>query len=167
MNLFYLDEDMQKCAAYHVDKHVVKMPLEALQVCSTALYTLDRKLYDDLKLYKPTHAKHPLVRWATESLANTKFVARYGVWVAHEYNYRYYKTHACDNRLYSISAMLGEVGPPTTLPQCMPDEFKHDNPITGYRNYYANAKARLHKWSARSEPSWITAHRRVPATVGA
>ena len=29
MNLFYLDEDLDKCAEYHVDKHVNKMILEA------------------------------------------------------------------------------------------------------------------------------------------
>ena len=25
MNLFYLDEDLDKCAEYHVDKHIVKI----------------------------------------------------------------------------------------------------------------------------------------------
>ena len=29
MNLFYLDKNFDKCAEYHVDKHIVKMPLEA------------------------------------------------------------------------------------------------------------------------------------------
>ena len=38
MNLFYLDEDLDKCAEYHVDKHIVKMPLEAAQILSTALW---------------------------------------------------------------------------------------------------------------------------------
>ena len=31
MNLFYLDENLDKCAEYHVDKHIVKMPLEVAQ----------------------------------------------------------------------------------------------------------------------------------------
>ena len=38
MNLFYLDEDMDKCAEYHVDKHIVKMPLEAAQLLCTAIW---------------------------------------------------------------------------------------------------------------------------------
>ena len=38
MNLFYLDEDLDRCAEYHVDKHIVKMPLEAAQILSTALW---------------------------------------------------------------------------------------------------------------------------------
>ena len=40
MNLFYLDEDLDKCAEYHVDKHVNKMILEAAQIlCTCLLYT--------------------------------------------------------------------------------------------------------------------------------
>ena len=38
MNLFYLDEDFDKCAQYHVDKHIVKMPLEAAQLLCTAVW---------------------------------------------------------------------------------------------------------------------------------
>ena len=38
MNLFYLDEDLDKCAEYHVDKHIVKMPLEAAQLLCTAVW---------------------------------------------------------------------------------------------------------------------------------
>ena len=38
MNLFYLDEDLDKCAEYHVDKHIVKMPLEVAQILCTAVW---------------------------------------------------------------------------------------------------------------------------------
>lgn len=38
MNLFYLDEDLDKAAQYHVDKHIVKMPLEAAQILCTTIY---------------------------------------------------------------------------------------------------------------------------------
>jgi hypothetical protein len=38
MNLFYLDENLDKCAEYHVDKHIVKMPLEAAQLLCTAIW---------------------------------------------------------------------------------------------------------------------------------
>ena len=47
MNIFYLDEDVQKCAEYHVDRHVVKMILEYAQLLSTAHRVLDG---DDKKL---------------------------------------------------------------------------------------------------------------------
>ena len=38
MNIFILDHDLKKSIEYHVDKHVVKMPLEAAQMMSTALW---------------------------------------------------------------------------------------------------------------------------------
>ena len=35
MNIFILDKNIDKCAEYHVDKHIVKMPLEAAQMLCT------------------------------------------------------------------------------------------------------------------------------------
>ncbi|MEK9894850.1 MAG: hypothetical protein VW518_00305, partial [Burkholderiaceae bacterium] len=38
MNIFVLDKDLDKCAEYHVDKHIVKMPLEVAQILCTAIW---------------------------------------------------------------------------------------------------------------------------------
>ena len=38
MNLFYLDEDLDKCAEAHVDKHIVKMPIEVAQILCTSIW---------------------------------------------------------------------------------------------------------------------------------
>ena len=35
MNIFLLDYNIERCARYHCDKHVVKMPLETTQMLST------------------------------------------------------------------------------------------------------------------------------------
>ena len=35
MNIFILDNDIDKCAEYHLDKHIVKMPLESAQMLCT------------------------------------------------------------------------------------------------------------------------------------
>lgn len=37
MNIFILDNDIEKCAQYHVDKHVSKMILESSQLLCTAI----------------------------------------------------------------------------------------------------------------------------------
>lgn len=41
MNIFVLDYNVEKCAQYHCDKHVVKMILESCQMLSTAHRVLD------------------------------------------------------------------------------------------------------------------------------
>ena len=38
MNIFILDEDLDRCAEYHVDKHIIKMPLEAAQMLCTNMW---------------------------------------------------------------------------------------------------------------------------------
>lgn len=41
MNIFYLSHDVDQCAQWHVDKHVVKMILETCQLLSTAHRLID------------------------------------------------------------------------------------------------------------------------------
>lgn len=40
MNIFFLDKDPKLAAQYHVDRHVVKMPLESAQMLCTAIRVL-------------------------------------------------------------------------------------------------------------------------------
>ena len=51
MNIFILDEDLDKCAEYHVDKHIVKMPLEAGQMLCTVHWTHKYAGYVPQKTY--------------------------------------------------------------------------------------------------------------------
>ena len=45
----------------------------------------------------------------------------------------------------------------TTPPQCMPDEYKHEDYITAYRNYYKGAKRYFAKWDKlNNKPDWWT-----------
>ena len=37
MNIFVLDEKVEKCAEYHCDKHVIKMILESAQMLSAVV----------------------------------------------------------------------------------------------------------------------------------
>ena len=45
MNIFHLHKDPVICAEMHIDKHVVKMPIEYAQLMSTAHRVLDGELY--------------------------------------------------------------------------------------------------------------------------
>ena len=45
MNIFYLHEDPVQNAKWHIDKHIVKMPIEYAQLMSTAHRMLDGHMY--------------------------------------------------------------------------------------------------------------------------
>ena len=65
MNIFYLDEDVIACARAHMDKHVVKMPIEYAQLLSTAHHCLNTP---QAKLaYRLTHKNHPSAVWTRSS----------------------------------------------------------------------------------------------------
>ena len=47
MNIFYLHENPIQSAKWHLDKHVVKMPIEYAQLLSTAHRLLDGTMWID------------------------------------------------------------------------------------------------------------------------
>jgi hypothetical protein len=46
-------------------------------------------------------------------------------------------------------------GPLTEFAQAMPDEFKCEDSVQAYRNFYITGKQHLHKWT-QNKPDWIT-----------
>ena len=127
MNLFYLDANPQKNAEYHVDKHVVKMPLEAAQIiCTThwisrVIGTAPRPLdASELKVlraavitnecenipYKPTHPNHPSVVWTRMHLSNFDWVLGYMYALGDEYTHRYGKHHLAVEKCSTIGYPL-------------------------------------------------------------
>jgi hypothetical protein len=175
MNIFYLDNDPQKCAEMHVDKHVVKMILEYAQLLSTAHRVLDGttergtsksgrqktiyRLSDhrDNVLYSATHNNHPSAVWVRQSKENYKWL--YCLWreCMEEYTYRYGKNHACERLIDSLCVApinIADKGFTEPTP-AMPDEFKiAGNSIQSYMNYYLGAKTRMFSWKKRDVPSF-------------
>lgn len=154
MNIFYLSHDVEECARFHVDKHVSKLAVELCQILCT-----NQRLSGntDERLYKATHVNHPSTVWARQSKANYLWTHSLFVALLNEYNYRYGKIHACSRFVDLLSL------PPSNLPdggftqptQAMADEFKCDDSIVAYRNYYKCGKKHLHAWKNRSIPSFI------------
>jgi hypothetical protein len=174
MNIFYLDSDVNKCAEYHNDKHVVKMILEYAQLLSTAHRVLDGNEYIDASsgrkikrwelpessmesiLYKATHINHPSAVWARQSNNNYNWLVCLFQSLLSEYTYRYGKIHSCDRLVYWLRK------PPTNIPvsyftqptPAMPDEYKDPCSVVSYRNYYIGAKKTMAKWKKRPIPEW-------------
>ena len=84
MNIFVLDQDINKCAQYHVDRHVVKMITESAQMLSTAarLVGIDAG-------YKITHQNHPCTKWSRNSLSNWLWLKDLAKSLNEEWKFRY------------------------------------------------------------------------------
>lgn len=180
MNLFYLDDDLDLCAEYHIDKHVGKMELEATQLLSTALWVdkyigfTPRKLtpeewqvikdaksaeppIDERKFtrYLPCHHNHPSAVWVRSSLEHYYWTVNYVNALESESTYRGRKPHAscveC-NRLPEPGRLQnkGFVRPA----EAMPSELQSGNTVEDYRLFYMLDKASFAKWTAREKPPW-------------
>lgn len=155
MNVFVLDTDLQKCAEYHTDKHIVKMITETCQLLSSAYYYTGEEAFAP---YRKSHYNHPWAKWARASLNNWMWLAYFGICLYGEYKYRYQKNshRAGDLILYMLRFPPNlESSTMTPMPLCMPDECKTTSVVESYRNYYRECKHHLFKWTGRDTPSWI------------
>lgn len=154
MNIFVLDEDPLLCAQAHVDKHVVKMPLETAQILSTGLahYNAPQE-----NLYRPTHKKHPCTLWAQATAANFMWLVQLGFALCDEYTYRYGKEHASKRIIKVAGDQVGAIptGPITPFAQAVPEDLRNENAVTAYRDYYRRDKAYISGWKNRSKPFWF------------
>jgi hypothetical protein len=164
MNIFVLDLNIEKCARYHCDQHVVKMILESAQIACTALNGKGFKTP-----YKPTHEKHPCVLWAGRSFSNLQWLLKLARALNREYRYRYrtFEDHASIAVVDQIQGMKFESTGLTEFPQAMPEPYRvPGDPVQAYRNFYAGEKLRFARWTRRRRPAWIESMERQPGKGG-
>lgn len=178
MNIFFLSQNPTECAQMHVDKHVVKMITEQLQLLSTAHRVLDGTEYIDdssgrkIKrwklggsyeyiLYKATHQNHPSAVWTRQSYENYIWLHSMTEALCKEYTYRYGKIHKgehsglLDTLSYApINIAVKVFTEPTPA---MPEQYiVVGNSIQSYRKYYNEGKRHLFSWKNRPTPEFIT-----------
>jgi hypothetical protein len=157
MNIFYIEDEPTEIAKSHVDRHVVKMPVECAQMLSTVLRTQLNIDYG----YKAVYVNHPCTKWTGESLENFKFLLKLGIALCDEYEHRYGKEHATKKVLNGMLNYRNEIsmGLPNSgfsePPKCVSEQWKSLNTKEAYRQYYIHVKKRLHNWTNREKPAWI------------
>jgi len=174
MNIFILSENIDRCAEYHVDKHVVKMCLESAQLLCTAHWIVKYIGYAPRKLnrqemitlrsredrdfpYLPNHYNHPCSIWVRQSLDNYEWLYCLALALNDEYGYRYGgKSH---KSIKEVVLKLPDIDLPrkglTPFAQAMPDEYKNEDAVVAYRKYYKEDKYNLFSWKSREIPEWI------------
>ena len=138
------------------------MILETTQILLSVWHVVDPEHIIYTPCYKLTHRNHPSSIWARESRSNYVWLCKLGMELCKEYTYRYGRTHKCEAFLRD----LGNNIPPLerlawTLPRlAMPDEYKSDDCVESYRQYYFFEKSHLHSWkgkiAGRDPPHWIS-----------
>ena len=181
MNIFVVDRCPITAARMLCDQHVVKMVTESVQMLSTCHRVLDGvmtkepsnsgkrmvpryKLSDgrDDILYHAVHFNHPCNVWIREDAGNYNWLLTHTYTLCEEYTMRYEKIHACE----SVVDYLATVGPPHNMPmtqstiqtfvQAMPDEYKDEDPVVAYRNFYIGSKSKFARWKYTTPPKWYT-----------
>ena len=175
MNIFAVDEHPIRAAHQMVDKHVVKMILEAGQMLSTSHRVLDGDEYYDKtkngrrikrwslsderddKLWKASFVNHPCTRWTMESRMNYRWHATHALALCREYTHRYEKVHNSQGLieyLFNREPLNIREGGLTKFAVAMPDQYKVECSVESYRNYYRGEKAYFAKWKNRETPTW-------------
>lgn len=153
MNIFILDKDIEKCAQYHCDRHVVKMILESVQMLCTAL---NKKGFTTP--YKSTHSKHPYVLWVEASFANFLWLKNLALALNREYRFRFQREvdHKSIFVLNDISNFLYDDAGLTEFAQAMPDQYRvPGDAVIAYRQFYFGEKMKFAKWTRRNIPEWV------------
>tara|TARA_R110002050_G_scaffold164481_1_gene294567 strand:- start:23147 stop:23698 length:552 start_codon:yes stop_codon:yes gene_type:complete len=154
MNIFKLNECPTISAKEMIDKHVVKMPTESLQMISTCLHH-----YGFNSPYRPVMLNHPCTIWARESRDNMQWLVNHCIALCKEYTVRYGKEHKVertvkqyDKFIVDMMNVLPNVGL-TKFAQAMPDKYKNENACIAYQQYYLNEKWYFAEWKTQ-EPEW-------------
>jgi hypothetical protein len=154
MNIFYLDYDVKKCSEYHVDSHVVKMPLETAQLLCSVHWLIGNKAP-----YKLTHKNHPSSIWTRESKSNYFWLCDLGISICDEYTHRYGRVHASKQVITWCKDNIPDSLPNLDFSEPTPamgQEYLIENDsLKSYRNYYREGKKHLHFWKKRNIPDWI------------
>ena len=150
MNTFILAETPEESAAYHCNKHVVKMILESAQMLCAAhwLHLLKdkEKTISDFKRirdaqdwalkntkpdlqppWKMSHVRHPCTVWTAENYSNYTWQLKLCKSLLKEYEERYSRSHKSTivaNWLEANKPLNIKKAPMSNFPVCMKEEFK-------------------------------------------
>jgi hypothetical protein len=153
VNIFVLDTDIELCARYHCDQHVVKMILESVQLLCTAL---NKKGFSTP--YKSTHPQHPCVLWVEQSWQNFRWLEALTRALNAEYRYRFDKS--VDHKSLAVldafkQYRFADQGL-TEFAQAMPEQYRVvGDPVLAYRQFYRAEKMHFARWTRRRIPRWI------------
>ena len=139
MNIFYTDHSPTAAAQSLPDKHIVKMPVEAVQMLVSACLRYDIQpnvITKSGTTHKGGYHKHPSTVWAGDNRANFQWTLLWGFALCAEYTNRYGKEHFAERQLRQLAPSMYDIpqGDLTAPALAMPDHCKVSDPVESYRN---------------------------------
>jgi len=156
MNIFYIDSNPIVAAQQLTDDHIRKMQIESAQMCCTAHWAVGSEAP-----YKKAHFNHPSTKWTRESIHHYVWLVEHGLKICKEFTLRYGKHHKTQDVLEWLQANKPNLQNSEFVapPLCMPDQYKKDDAIDAYRNFYVKDKLAVKKldWKKIPEkkPLWV------------
>ena len=140
MNIFFTDSNPVLAAQSLPDKHIVKMPVEAVQMLVSACLRHNAQpnvLTKSGTIHKGGYHKHPCTVWAGEARVNYNWTIEWGRALCREYTKRYGKVHFAQGQIETLAKMNKCIpwhgGHMTRPALAMPDECKVKSVIDSYR----------------------------------
>lgn len=154
MNIFFTSPDPVECAQALDDKRLVKMPVESVQMLSSAIFR-----HGGTPVYRVAWTKHPCTIWSGDSRENFEWHLEHLKAMNDEFRKRYGKDHGSYVAGYQALKAQAIKIPSVALtgfPNC--SLFKqtvdvHEAYRLGFHEKWKNDK-RPPKWTNRSAPIW-------------
>jgi hypothetical protein len=154
--------DWYKSGRTQDNLRTVKMLLESTQLLSSAMH-----LNGMQGCYKLNHAKHPSTIWTAESSDNWVNLYIHAMALNQEYEERFGKEHKCKAKLVemqnSVDLKKFSSAVATPLRLAMPDEFKSNNIVKSYRDFYST-KPKM-RYPKDKIPDWFSQRRKLPFDI--
>lgn len=162
MNIFVTHPSPYLSAIYLPDKHIVKMPSECCQMLAIVAreynYGIVKKVDGTPYQFTKGLRNHPCTQWALNE-HNARWLIDHGLFLCQEYTYRYGKIHGSQKALEYCDSIFwdGSLDQVTNFVQCMPKEFKSDDPFLSYQRYIKSKGWTIDNYLRKPErkPSWL------------
>ncbi|QJT71211.1 hypothetical protein GR11A_00174 [Vibrio phage vB_VcorM_GR11A] len=167
MNIFIISKCPERAAQMCCDQHIIKMPVESLQMASVAQHQVGTWTK---VLYKPTaHVNHPCTIWVRSGTFNYEWLMRFVSACQEEYRYRFGDKPRKVDEVYSAIKKYIDIDverTPFVAAISKPDKIyelwtwsdaydRGDVTITrAYREFYIQDKSRWARWTRREPPKW-------------
>lgn len=179
MNIFFLDEDPCEAACSMIDKHIIKMRAECIQMIAATHKRYGVDLATEWpknslgNVYKGGYENHPCTRWVGAGSANYQWTIdhlyalefeysfRYNKWVSHTRGILDYLSIVHDEFIQKLPQFKSISFPALAMPLIYYTPWENPDPVLSYRAYYKGAKTKdkngnsMLKYTIREMPEWM------------